>query len=141
MSSARPIPVTRVPAVVRYAWVFPTTLFGLLFVPVALLSGGGVQVVDGALEVYGSVIRWMLRYCTLLKGGAAAMTIGHVVLGCDQDTLERTRSHERVHVRQAEHWGPLFAPAYILASFSALIRGRHPYRDNVFEREAFDCDR
>ena len=50
--------------------------------------------------------------------------------------LERTRAHERVHVRQCETWGPLFFAAYGIAALLARVRGGHAYRDNVFEREA-----
>ena len=64
------------------------------------------------------------------------MTLGHVVLGRDQASLDRSRAHERVHVRQAERWGPLFLPAYLAASVWSLLRGRHYYQDNCFEREA-----
>ena len=120
-----------------YIWALPTTALGLLFVAPALLSGGGVQRVDGVLEVYGGAAALFLRRATLLKGGASAMTLGHVVLGRDRLALERTRRHERVHVRQCERWGPLFLPAYLAASAVMWLRGRNPYRDNPFEREAF----
>ena len=43
-----------------------------------------------------------------------------------------------MHVRQYERWGPLMGPAYLLASLVAWLRGRRPYRDNPFERQAFD---
>jgi hypothetical protein len=43
-------------------------------------------------------------------------------------------------VRQAEKWGPLFFPAYGVASLIAIARGRHFYRDNVFEREAYEAE-
>jgi hypothetical protein len=66
------------------------------------------------------------------------MTLGHVVLGQDLFLLDATRAHERVHVRQAERWGPLFLPAYVIASVAALLRGGNPYRDNAFEREAYE---
>ena len=61
---------------------------------------------------------------------AHAMTLGHVVLGRDADCLERTRAHERVHVRQTERLGALFPFAYLDSSAWALLRGRHYYRDN-----------
>jgi hypothetical protein len=44
-------------------------------------------------------------------------------------------------VRQCERWGPLFLPAYAIASLSAWVRGRDPYEGNRFEREAFAVDR
>jgi hypothetical protein len=65
------------------------------------------------------------------------MTLGHVVIGRDRDCLDHSRAHERIHVRQAERWGPLFIPAYLLASLFAKLRGRDAYRDNPFEREAY----
>jgi hypothetical protein len=65
------------------------------------------------------------------------MTLGHVVLGLNQKALADTRAHERVHVRQCERWGPLFLPAYGLASAVAWARGQDAYRENRFEREAY----
>ncbi len=124
--------------VLLYLWALPTTAVGLLFVPAALLSrGGGVQWVDGVLELHGGAVRFFLEKCTLLPGGASAMTLGHVVLGRDRAALEFSRSHERVHVRQCERWGPLFLPAYAVASVVAVLRGGRAYEDNAFEREAY----
>jgi hypothetical protein len=125
-----------------YLWALPTTSLGLLALVLASAAAGlagrvGTQVVDGVLEIHGGLITFFLRRCTLLAGGARAMTLGHVVLGVDERELEWTRSHERVHVRQCERWGPLFIPAYLLASVVAWLRGRDAYRGNPFEREAF----
>ena len=133
-ADTRPLPLRAL----LYLWALPTTAVGLLFLPGALLSrGGGVQWVDGVLELHGGAVRFFLEKCTLLPGGASAMTLGHVVLGRDRRALDRTRTHERIHVRQVERWGPLFLPAYVVASLVALLRGRDAYRDNMFEREAF----
>jgi hypothetical protein len=124
-----------------YAWALPTTAVGLLFLPLALVSrSGGARVVDGVLELHGGAVSLFLRRCTLLRGGASAMTLGHVVLGRDEQLLALTRDHERVHVRQCERWGPLFIPAYLLASLLVLLRGGRPYEDNPFEREAYGRD-
>jgi hypothetical protein len=95
------------------------------------------QVVDGVLELHGGLVTLFLRHGTLLPGGASAMTLGHVVLGRDKAALDRTRKHERVHVRQCERWGPAFIPAYLLASLAQFYMGGNAYRDNPFEREAF----
>lgn len=119
-----------------YLWAFPTTLLGLLFVPESLLSGR-VRWVNGVLEAHGRLTRFFLSHCTLLRGGASAMTLGHVVIGRDQRLLDQTRRHERVHVRQCERWGPLFIPAYLLACVMLFLSGRRAYEDNPFEREAF----
>jgi hypothetical protein len=122
----------------QYLWAGPTTLLGLVFLPFVRLGDGGYQVVDGVLELHGGVVAWFLRNCTLLPGGAAALTLGHVVLGCDRLALARTRAHEHVHVRQAERWGPLFVPAYLLASVRICLfkRDGDAYLDNPFERQA-----
>ena len=133
-ADTRPLPLR----LVLYLWALPTTAVGLLFVPAALVGGGGIQFVDGVLELHGGAVRFFLEKCTLLPGGASAMTLGHVVLGRDRRALDRTRTHERIHVRQVERWGPFFLPAYVIASLLALVRGRDAYRDNMFEREAFD---
>ena len=119
-----------------YAWAFPTTAIGLLFVPDALFSGR-VAIVDGVVEVHGALARFFLQHCTFLQGGAVAMTLGHVVIARNQRVLMETRAHERIHVRQCERWGPLFIPAYLFMSAVQWCRGRRPYEDNPFEREAY----
>jgi hypothetical protein len=79
----------RLPRVLVYLWAFPTSLLGLLFLPDALLSGEACRV-DGVLELHGRVTKFFLTHCTLLKGGAAAMTLGHVVIARDQESLDLT---------------------------------------------------
>jgi hypothetical protein len=68
------------------------------------------------------------------------MTLGHTILGRDRESLEVSREHEHVHVRQYERWGPLFIPAYLGSSAWMWLRGRDAYRDNPFEVEAFADD-
>ncbi len=119
-----------------YFWALPMTCVAVPFVVSAMLGWGRMRMHTGVLEVCGGLSEWWLRRMVPLKGGATAMTIGHVVIGRDEPALDRTRAHERVHVRQAERWGPLFGPAYLLASLRAHLRGGHYYRDNVFECEA-----
>lgn len=119
-----------------YLWAFPTTCVGLVFVPEALISGE-VRWVRGVLEVHGRLSRFYLTYCTFLKGGASAMTLGHVVIARNRALLDYTRSHERIHVRQCERWGPFFIPAYLIVGAIAWARGLSAYEDNPFEREAY----
>ena len=128
------------PRWLRYLWAGPTTLPGLAIVGLTLVTGGRAIIYDGVVEAWGGAASWLLRHAVPLPGGAAAMTLGHVVLARDIDCLVRTRAHERVHVRQAERWGPLFLPAYALASAWAALRGKHFYRDNAFEREAYAAE-
>ncbi|MCC9642413.1 hypothetical protein LOC71_09020 [Rhodopirellula sp. JC740] len=118
----------------RYFWTAPNTLIGLT---VGLLLGGRIQWVSGVAEIHG---RWIARALRSMPVPAAAMTLGHVVLGCSLSDLDRTRRHERVHVRQYERWGPFFLPAYLLASLFLKLAGRDAYRGNPFEVEAYAID-
>lgn len=121
---------------VAYAWALPTTIVGLALVGVSLLTGARARVVDGVIEARGGVLKPMLRRFVPLRGGASAMTLGHVVVARDMLALDRTRAHERAHVRQVERWGPFFLPAYLVASLVVATRGGHYYWDNRFERDA-----
>jgi uncharacterized protein (DUF2062 family) len=132
--------VHRISSVIRYVWAAPTTALGL----VVLLTGlwrARLWVVDGVVEAHGPALAWLLSHFTPMPGGAAALTLGHVVIARDSWSLESTRAHERVHVRQCELWGPLFVPAYLAASLSATLRGGNFYFDNRFEIEAFHAAR
>jgi hypothetical protein len=119
-----------------YLWPFPATLLGLLLALVARSSGGVLQRVDGVLEAAGGWPARVLRRGFPFSGAVAAITLGHVVVGVSRDALSATRAHERAHVRQFERWGVLMLVLYPLAGLIAWLRGGHPYRDNVFEREA-----
>lgn len=123
----------------RLVWAGPATVCGLMLASLALWRGR-IAVVDGVLEVHGPAIAWMLSHVVPLRGGAASITFGHVVIGRDAACLACTRAHERVHVRQYERWGPAFIPAYVIAGLSAAVRGRHPYFANPFEIEAFRAE-
>jgi hypothetical protein len=123
-----------------YAWASPATLIGLSLLPLNWLLKGRCRVVDGVVEIWGPLIATLLSRLPVI-GSASAMTLGHVVIGVDLATLNRTRGHERVHVRQYERWGPFFIPAYFLSSFLVWCKGGHPYLDNGFEVEASALER
>ena len=125
--------------VVRYLWAAPISFVGIA-IAIAAWPRAQVALVDGVIEVQGPWLGWALRHLVPLRGGAAAITFGHVVLARDQASLDFTRSHERVHVRQYERWGALFVPAYLTAGLWAALRGGHAYFDNPFEREAYDAE-
>jgi hypothetical protein len=130
-----------IPAILRVLarlWALPMTALGLLLLPLAWWSGGRTKVVDGVIEAHGGWITSFLRHWPPFSAGAAAMTLGHVVLAMSPHDMEESRAHERVHVRQCERWGILFLPAYLGGSLWALLRGGDAYRDNPFEREAFE---
>lgn len=129
--------MARVPG---YLWALPVSAVGLLWAVLAVLTGGRARWHSGVLEAHGGLARLLLTRL-LLGGGADALTLGHVVLAVDGAAHERWRSHERVHVAQAERWGLLFPVAYLLAGAVARMRGGHAYRDNRFERPAFAAER
>ena len=120
----------------RYVWALPATIVGLGFAIVAVGAGATVRCIDGVIEVGGGAIgRIPARLPAPLR--FHAITLGHVILGTDQHALNCARTHERVHVRQYERWGILFFALYAGSSLSQWLRGRHPYFDNCFEREAY----
>jgi len=121
-----------------YVWVLPTSSVGLLITVPTLLTGGHARWHTGVLEVYGGFATFLLKKLVPLPGGASAMTLGHIVIARDPACHTTTRAHERIHVRQCERWGPFFIPAYLLMSLLLKIRGKDGYRDNPFEKEAYD---
>jgi len=122
-----------------WVWTAPNTLLGLLAGLVLLAGGARVRRVQGAIEFGGGAIGRALADRTP-PIRFRAMTLGHVILGASEADLDAARRHEQVHVRQYERWGPFFLPAYLLSSVWQLARGRRCYRDNHFERQAFDHD-
>jgi hypothetical protein len=115
----------------RYTWAAPTTFVGAIAGMLTLVSGGGWQLREGAIEFHGGFARWFAN-----RFGFSAMTLGHIIIGRDRFSLELCRAHEQAHVRQAERWGAAFIPAYLLASVVAWWQGGHYYLDNWFERDA-----
>ncbi|MGP1718358.1 MAG: hypothetical protein ACTS9Y_14385 [Methylophilus sp.] len=118
-----------------FLWALPTTLVGVVAAILWLSCGAKLRVAQGVLEVHGGKLAlWFMRR------GFAAIALGHVILGFSAGRLEQLRPHEHVHVRQAERWGILFIPAYLLAGLWQKLNGRHMYYDNPFELEAFAVD-
>lgn len=124
-----------------YLWAGPNTAVGLAWALLARLTGGGWSLHTGVIEAYGGWVRIILMHLPYVPNGALAITIGHVVLAQTRAALDLTRSHERVHVRQYEKWGPIFVPAYLLAGLWLWAHGKNPYRDNPFEVQAYERPR
>lgn len=118
-------------------WASPGSLIGLTVGVLSVARGGAIRRKGHTLECHGPLVRWVL---TRRRIQARAMTLGHVILGCDEHALDVTRAHELVHVRQYERWGPVFIPAYLLSSAYLWFRGCDPYLDNPFEVEAYNHD-
>jgi Domain of unknown function (DUF4157) len=105
-----------------YLWAAPNSLVGLA---AALTTRGrpvrwrGVLLFEDASGGLARFLRWR---------GFTAITLGHVIVAnarLGDDVL----AHELAHVAQHERWGPLYYPAYLVAS----VLG---YRRNPFERAA-----
>jgi hypothetical protein len=133
----------------KVLWVLPVSVFALPLLPLALTWPLPQQhrarwsINNGVLEIESPALSWFLQapWFRALSGGSgfAAATIGHVIIGRDKRCLEACRTHEHVHVRQCERWGPLFPVAYVLAGLFAACKARRfdaYYRDNAFEVEA-----
>lgn len=109
---------------VAYTWAAPLTAAGLLM---GAASGSKPYRHEGALVFAdaGGLAARMLRW-----RGFTAATLGHVIVAVGQPSPALLR-HELTHVRQAERFGPLFAPLYLAAL------ARYGYRRNPFERAAY----
>lgn len=116
-------------------WALPYTLVGILIGCIGLLFGAKVRIVGRAIEFYEGGVKWFIHQ---LPDGqfTFAMTLGHVILGQTDASLEISRKHEAVHVAQYERWGPFMLPVYYLTSVYIWFKGKRFYRDNPFEREA-----
>lgn len=121
----------------KIIWAGPWTLLGLLIGLGTCLTGGRCQRPGYAVEFHGGLAKWLLQRTPV---DAIAITIGHVVLGRTEAALDISRDHEYIHVLQYERWGPFFVPAYFLLSGYVWFRGGDAYRDNPFEKEAYEID-
>jgi hypothetical protein len=121
---------------IKYLWAAPYTLLGVALGTLALALGGSLRVQGGVMEFVGGALgRRLERLPAPLA--FSAVTLGHVIIAADRSALTQLRQHEHVHVRQYERWGVLFVPAYLVSSLVQLVRGRDPYRENHFERQAY----
>lgn len=123
--------------IASYAWAGPNSLIGLVLGAVMLLFGARLRAIQGVAEFSGGLIGSKLT-SPVVACPYHALTLGHVILASDAAALDCSREHERVHVRQYERWGPFFLPAYFASSLWQLLLGRRCYRDNYFERQAYD---
>jgi hypothetical protein len=122
-------------SVLAYLWAAPYTLFGFAIGLLGCSTGGRMQRAGPIVEFYGGATTWFVEHLPLKL--VMAITFGHVVLGRSSSALDICREHELVHVRQYERWGIFFGPAYLGCSLYLWLRGRDPYHDNPFEREAY----
>ncbi len=113
-----PVPAKALTRALAYAWASPISLVGL-----AVGAAAGVKPTRrrGTLLFPHArgITGWVLR-----TRGFAAGTFGHVVV-CTHDPEHSLMTHELVHTRQAERFGPLMAPVY-LGLLAIYGYHRHP---------------
>lgn len=130
---------------ITWLWALPLTVLGLCVWCMVYFEGHifkrksaltHVKSAQAAIifVAHSDTIKWCLARHPL--GRMDAVTIGCCVLACDAAALQRTWTHECVHVRQALQWGPLFPLAYAASSVWAGLRGRCVYAGNYFEQQA-----
>ena len=129
--------LSRVSKMFFIVWASPTSVIALAVALLGVPFGTKFQMRQGAIEAHGGLISKLLAATPV---SAAAMTLGHVIWGRCPASLDLCRDHEHVHVRQYERWGPLFVPMYLTFSATMWLRGKHPYYDNPFEKEAYGPD-
>lgn len=116
-----------------YFWALPTTSVALPILLINVLMGGRTIYWHGLIESQGPFVKWFLSRGPV---PAAAMTLGHVILCMDENARQRFRSHELVHVQQAEAWGPLFLPGYLWIFFVVWRRTGNGYWNHPWEVQA-----
>ena len=121
--------------ILKVLWAAPCSALGLMFAAVLLALGGSAALNHGAIEV---TYRRSRAGCGSLALALPfrGIVFGHIILAVTAEELAIIAAHERVHVAQYEHWGPLFFVAYGLSSVWQGINGRNPYRCNYFEVQA-----
>ena len=118
-----------------YLWPLPVTLLGLGISLLPFVGSRRFTVRRGCVGVYGPGMQSLLSRLPT-PGGAAAITLGHVILAIDYRAFDESFEHEWIHVKQYLWWWPLFLPAYGINSLWQWILGKDPYWDNDFEIQA-----
>jgi hypothetical protein len=115
--------------------VLPGDLLGLLVIRACGIRGVSRQIRVGDLTAdlveHPNVARYLDHGAMPIR----AQTLGRYVFAREPLSPQFVE-HELEHVRQWQRLGPLFLPAYLASSVSALARHRHPYWTNRFEVSA-----
>lgn len=125
----------QISTVIKPLWVAPRTLAGTLPAVLLCALGAPARWVAGVAEVaFDDKAHPLAR--ALARLSFSAITLGHVVIARTHACQRLHRAHERIHVAQYERWGLLFFMLHAGTSAWQLLRGRRPYADNHFERQA-----
>ena len=110
-----------------FLWGLPVTLVG---VAAALLSVPSLQLRGGMIMCKSTK---GLAYILLARRGVAAITLGRILI-VTHDLSPHLWHHEIEHARQAERWGILLIPLYL------INQARFGYRQNPFEVAAREVE-
>jgi hypothetical protein len=89
-------------------WSAPNTIYGLVYVPICLIAGGGLENTSDTQR------SGTLAYSSSPRGAGWAMTVGPVIGG-------GWSRHEEVHVWQGRIFGAVYYPIYFLCYFFILL--------------------
>lgn len=91
----------RISFLLRVFWASPNTLLELVIGGVGLCFGGRARIQGRVIEFYDGGTKWFIQR---LPHGQfiLALTLGHIILGQTDASLDISREHEMVHVRQYE---------------------------------------
>ncbi|MCZ6534375.1 MAG: hypothetical protein V3U95_00235 [Dehalococcoidia bacterium] len=103
-----------------FLWSLPVTLVGIAAV---LLSLPSLRLKEGMVICRSNR---GLAYLLLTRRGFAAITLGRILI-VTKDLSLHLWHHEVEHARQAQRWGVLFIPLYL------VNQARYGYRSNPFE--------
>ena len=84
----------------------PNTVLGALVILVGIWRAR-LRVVEGVLEAHGPTLAWLPAHLVPMSGGVAALTLGHVVLPRDAESLETTRAQNActfAHVKSRDRY-------------------------------------
>ncbi len=116
-----------------FIWALPNTLLGFII----LLFGLKYSKVEFDTIKYPH-FRVMVGYNNLLYRiftlltKMDAFTCGCMIFYCRNPSIYLIK-HEQEHIKQNMIYGIFNLPLYCLFGAIALLRGKHPYRDNYFE--------
>ena len=116
-------------------WTLPNTLIGWL--AVTALCGKTERVYPVGLRgKYYIIGTSCVMYLIMDYAAIGGITLGEIVIIRKTALSKRIVAHEAVHVGQYRAWGPLYLPAYLIASTVSRISNGNWYYGNLFEVQA-----
>lgn len=130
------------PAAIISRWHWPSLLNGADFYTacgliLARICAAHIQFKRGIWLASGGHLPAVLRRHPV--GPVAAIALGRVILAGDRNKLRTHLRHEVTHTEQFLRSGIFFPALYAIEMLDLKLRGKDPYHDNCFEKQA--CSR